>query len=618
MKSVKVAALLSAAVLVCTGGLLSSSLAAGVSSTNGLLNWPTVVPAKASGQAVVPGWPAFIAMGAVAGPNITPPTLTSTGGEDDFGGRPIDVGFKYAGFNGDGDPGIIDPPTNSLRMSNDYNTLSPLNKHVTRAAEVEYTAQMSGGFAVDDFTNVKAPDTNGTGGNYLMARHFITLAADALALENNPVIYKGNKHYGTLIMDPDLLGAIQQNNDISTVNSALPAGAVNTAVDEALCVLTNKRSYTNTADPNNTGGTAPYINKTYTGKPVSILQQMLADGYPVWHIDSAADVYWNIGLDELVNGTGTTYSQIGVWFNNCVKNPKYDHKTYVRPNFPAGFEGWVEANNWLIRTMSPKGHVTFGWQDNLWAVNNAWWVHQNLTTAQVASTYSTPVSNFLDTNAPSTIQAGALGATYTPDYFVFDRWENDDQAAAGSAALYNARSWDNYLSGVGQVSTAHNNIPVMMWQIPGSHLPYVGEKNPETIPGGPPTNYVFSTAPVYFFGESNLKANLSNLIIGTGSIASTAVGAYAMDCSSGAYNCLSPNADYKQFLMEYQGKSNNYNWGKAQGHLAAAAKNAHVFAILWGGGMTTSVIDNFGNNDDHGWLANKIINYYKNPVAVSP
>ena len=41
-----------------------------------------------------------------------------------------------------------------------------------------------------------------------------------------------------------------------------------------------------------------------------------------------------------------------------------------------------------------------------------------------------------------------------------------------------------------------------------------------------------------------------------------------------------------------------------------------MFAILWGGGNTTNVIKNFSNTDDHGWLANKIIDYYKNPTML--
>ena len=41
-----------------------------------------------------------------------------------------------------------------------------------------------------------------------------------------------------------------------------------------------------------------------------------------------------------------------------------------------------------------------------------------------------------------------------------------------------------------------------------------------------------------------------------------------------------------------------------------------MFAILWGGGNTTNVIKNFSNTDDHGWLAGKIIEYYKKPVML--
>ena len=92
-------------------------------------------------------------MGAIGGPDITTPTATSTGGNDDFGGRPVDVVFKYAGVNGNGDPGVIDPPTNAYRMTQDFDALSAINQHPTRVAMVEYTAQMSGGLSFDDFTN---------------------------------------------------------------------------------------------------------------------------------------------------------------------------------------------------------------------------------------------------------------------------------------------------------------------------------------------------------------------------------------------------------------------------------------------------------------------------------
>ncbi len=550
-------------------------------------------------------------MGAIGGPDTTTATATSTGGNDDFGGRPVDVVFKYAGVNGNGDPGMIDPPTNAYRMTNDFNSLSAANKHAMRVAIVEYTAQMSGGENYDDFTNGPAgSSTSNPSATYIMGRHFASMAADAIMLHANPVVYGGQSYYGSLLMNPDLLGAIEQNGYIGSVNTVLPAGAVNTAVAQAMCLLTTSRSYTNTSNPN--GLTSPpYLNKTYTGTPVQILTALLADGYPEWSFDGQNDPFWNTNVNNTI-GSGTTTSQVGTWFNNCVSNPTYNTTTYPTPTFPAGFAGWVEANNWLIRTLAPKGTVTFGWQDNMWAVGSGFWLHQNLTTAQVASTYSTPVSTWLNANAPSAI---STTATYGPDFFLFDRYEMDDSAAPGAATLYNARSWDNYLSAVGQLSNANNNIPVMLWQIPGSHIPNTTETSPELYQGTA-GSYVFSTAPVYFFGDSNLTSNLSNMVTGpTPTDTNTAVGNYAVACGSTAYNCLTANSTYKQYLMEYNNLSNNYNWSINNGKLTLAA-NSNVFAILWGGGNTTNVIKNFSNTDDHGWLANKIIQYYASPTAV--
>jgi hypothetical protein len=561
----------------------------------------------------VPGWPDYIAMGAVGGPNVTPPTATSTGGDDDFGGRPVDVVFKYAGVNGNGDPGIIDPPTNALRMTNDLTILSTLNSHPMRVAIVEYTAQMSGGFSLTDFSNLPEPMPSQPTGSYIMARHFISLASDALTLDDTPVAYNGANYHGALILNPDLLGVIEQGSFIADVNGALPANSVNMAVDQAMCFLTASRSYLNTSNPNGVA-TAPYLGKTYTGTANAILKSLFADGYPVWSINGSNDPYWNTAIDNLIGGTGNTYSQIGQWFNACVANPTYDKTAYQRPDFPAGFEGWVQANNWLIRTFSPTGNVTFGWQDNMWAAASGFWLHNDLTNSDIANVYSTPVSSFLQQNAPSTIGRGALGASYVPEFFVFDRYETDDSAAPDQATLYNARSWDNYLTAVGQVSRNFNNIPVMLWQIPGSHIPYVGEANPE-LDNNTPGLYVFSTAPVYFFADSNLQSDLGNIVAGPGTSTNSAVGNYLPNCGAGAYNC-SAGSNYQQYLLAYQGKPNNFNWGRDNGKLAKAAAN-NVFAILWGGGNTTNVIKNFNNTDDHGWLAGKIIAYYKNPTRVT-
>lgn len=556
----------------------------------------------------VAGWPDYLAMGAVGGPNTDPVAQVSSGGDDSFGGKPVDAVFKYAGVNGNGDPGVIDPPMNAIRMANDLTQVAKVNDRASRVVIVEYTGEMSGGENFADFTNNNVQNPNKQNSTYIMARHFASLAADAQALADKPVVKDDKKYYGSMILNPDLLGAMEQNGYIDSVNAQLPANAVNTAVDQALCLLTNTRSYTNTATPNGDGNYV-YKGKTYTGTPYQILSSMLSDGYPVWSISGTSDAFWGTGIDNKDNDGN--YSQMGQWFNACVANPSYDKSKYTRPNFPAGFDGWVQANNWLIRTFAAKSSgVTFAWQTNMWAVNSGFWLHNELSASDIAAQYSTKVSNWLKAYAPSTIMN--VGSELAPDYFVFDRYEMDDSAAPGSATLYSARSWDNYLIAVGQISKAFNNIPVMLWQIPGSHLPYTGEVNPELF-NGVAGNYIFSTAPVYFFGDSNLKSDLSNLIMGSSAgTTNAAVGSYIVQSN---YNCTISNCNYQQYLKFYAGKVNNYDWSRDNGKLAFAASNG-VFAILWGGGNTTNVIKNFSNPDDHGWLANKIKTYYQNPQKL--
>ena len=160
------------------------------------------------------------------------------------------------------------------------------------------------------------------------------------------------------------------------------------------------------------------------------------------------------------------------------------------------------------------------------------------------------------------------------------------------------------------------NIPIMLWQIPGSHLPYRGEANPPLL-NGTPNSYVFSTAPVYFFGDENLASDLSNLIMGPpSSNTNTAVGATIMDCGQFRYNCLTPNSNYRSYLLEYKGAPNNFNWSKDNGKLQMAVQN-NVFSILWGGGNTTNVIKNFSNPNDNGWLSRKLIKYYQAPTPAN-
>ena len=506
--------------------------------------------------ATVPGWPNYLAMGSVGGPNTFPPInppVPGAGGilnQDDFGGTPIDAVFKYGGINGNGDPGVIDPPTLALMMSSDLNGslslftsygtkaipgISYQNGKVARPVLVEYTSQMSGGLNLSDFTDTSSP-TGWDNKTYLMSRHFSSLMGDVMALYANPITLNSQNYYGSIIMNPDLFGFIQQNNYIGVVNDALPAGRVNLAVDRALCLMTpTNRTYTNTFNPNALSPPfPPYLTSptnSFSGSVVGILTQMLKANYPVYSINSTSGLepFWNAATNNLINGGTPTV--VGAWFTACTANPTYDKTQYDRPNFPAGFDGWIQAQNWIIRTFAPpingQNTVTFGWHDNMSAVNTGWWVHNDYPTsagATIPSVYSTPVSQWLCANAPSAIWTSSNSSVtgncptglYKPDFFVFDRYEHDDSMVPddSQATLYNARDWDNYLTAVGQVSKNFSNIPVMIWQIPGSGLPIQGYA--EIWPGGTPSpSYVFSSAPAYFFGDTNTNASLSNIIIGT-------------------------------------------------------------------------------------------------------
>ena len=217
--------------LFCAGGAISSAFAG----------------------STVPGWPAYIAMGGFGGPDgpsavptnissltcTTPPANTERN-NDDFQGAPVDVIFGYAGSGGF-DAGIIVPPFKALAMTGDLNTLSNCasNQHATHVALVEYTGDFSGSeqTGLMDLTDAGSPSgpnsLSSPTPDYVLARHLITLGVDTMALNGpqvtectgalqgvtctgyavgGPVVYNGSNYYGTLILNPDMLGTLEQNS----------------------------------------------------------------------------------------------------------------------------------------------------------------------------------------------------------------------------------------------------------------------------------------------------------------------------------------------------------------------------------------------------------------------
>lgn len=477
----------------------------------------------------VNGWPNYIAMGAV--------TDDSTSVTNSLKTRPVDAIFKYAGFGGNGDPGQIIYPIFTMQTADQAKTLTTYYQQnntfrLVKPVMVVYTAQMSGGVSYTDF------EFN----NLVM--HYINLIMESQKIQS----YKttDNPFPGSIVLNPDLLGMVQQQNLIPALNSAISKVSLQKALQTAVCFATHTI-------------TTPYGQ--------------------------------NLNYDQLFQAirsqTTDNWSAMSIWdqykmryFNDCMANPTVPPSIII-PNFTNDFPGWVESTNWLIRQLAPN--VTFGWQENLWATGTANWVHANYDSVTLKTKFADPTV--------ATINAAhAYSGTYRPDFIVFDKYEMDTIPSAVSVGyLYNARDWSNVLSYAKNISESLGSVPVMLWQIPGSHLQVNNDIDTRTGRA--------STEPDYFFADAtnplpNLKSYISTITL------PTAIYGY-----SNIVTYLS---------MDELGNVGNYTWQTQ--HLQKAA-DAHVFSILWGGGNTTSVSSY--PSDDNGWLANRIINYYKNPTPIS-
>lgn len=476
----------------------------------------------------VNGWPNYIAMGAV--------TDDTSGSTTAFQTRPVDAIFKYAGLGGNGDPGQIIYPIFDVETANQAQTVTAYYQkngisNIVKPVMVIYTAQMSGGTSFTDFEY-----TN-------LVMHYITLMIESQKLESYKTTQ--NPYPASIILNPDLFGMIQQENLLPQLNTAIGNVSLQNALKTAVCFITH------------TINTQYGQNLNYEALFHAIRSQTTDD----WSAMSTWDQYKM------------------QYFNDCTANPVIPSNITI-PAFTNDFPGWVQSTNWIIRQFAPD--VTFGWQENLWSIGSANWVHQTYDAATLKSQISDPT-------AAAIAATSAYSGAYQPDFIVFDKYEMDSiPSSTGIGYLFNARDWSNILSYVKNISESLGTVPVMLWQIPGGHLQVTNDINTRV-------NHA-STEPDFFFGDAanplpNLQSFITNTALPASIYGTTSIATY--------------------LSMNESGVTGSYAW--QTNHMQAAA-NSHVFAILWGGGNTTSV-GTFPSNDN-GWLANKIINYYKNPMPT--
>ncbi|GGD76146.1 chitinase N-terminal domain-containing protein [Lacimicrobium alkaliphilum] len=239
-------------------------------------------------------------------------------------------------------------------------------------------------------------------------------------------------------------------------------------------------------------------------------------------------------------------------------------------------KGWVQSQHFILKRFSPD--IPFAWVVNL---------EGNTNTSNLRSEYSGLQAVWNGASEPFAAFLLELGlfddADLRPDFLAFDKGNHDGFSPDGKEKhAFGPRQWQNYLNYVRQI-TEYFEVPAMLWQLPGGHLATTGE----SIGDYDLANHSAS-AGSYFMGDKNIGANLSAIrpeVLNIPLDAQT----YGSATSVGA-------------LLNQE---NEHDWGTSQLRHAAYA---NVFAILWGGPTSTSVVP-VGNHNDNGWLKSKIVAY---------
>jgi GH18 family chitinase len=361
-----------------------------------------------------------------------------------------------------------------------------------------------------------------------LTKHFINLIHTCKFLQASKTT--NNPYPGSIVLNPDLLGMVQQYNMLPEIDAQ--AIQVQEALYKALHFVNDK---------------VDYQGQSLT--PLEIFDEMRQYVWSDWDVK----VPWETYVES--------------------KYPQASQEAFMDvPVFTGNFKGWIQANNYIIRAFSPD--VTFGWQQNIWYGNNgSRWIHQDYAANEIKDTIAKSISDFMN-------YLEVYSGEYKPDFIVFDKYERDTTSTE-SVYFFNARDWDNYLEYVKHISEGLGHYPAMLWQIPGGHLQIKGGVDTREDHG--------SVAPNYFFGDSNVNADLSN------------VKQYLLDHTAPG------GISAKDYLLQ-----DGTDWSSINN--MDKAKDSHVFSILWGGGDTTSV----GKYpyDDGGWLSAKVNNYYQNLTVL--
>jgi len=251
----------------------------------------------------------------------------------------------------------------------------------------------------------------------------------------------------------------------------------------------------------------------------------------------------------------------------------------VPDDITEALKGYVQATNWLIRTVAPD--VVFAWQVNLWGMGTAAWVYSTDPNSENPASAAKKTAAWLRT-------VGAYGGAYQPDFLAIDRYEADDFTVRAyvNSYCYGPHEWNRFYDFVGAISL-ELQIPVTPWQILASRIPGKSETvaDLEANHWGSGGTYLFSDPAI---GNSTKNINPKVLAIKPGGI--------------------NPHPTVQDLFASAE------PWD-----LSTPANQDFplrgIFTVLLGGGATTGIITAAGKTGP--WTQDKVGAYMTNPIAFA-
>lgn len=243
--------------------------------------------------------------------------------------------------------------------------------------------------------------------------------------------------------------------------------------------------------------------------------------------------------------------------------------------------GYVQAVNWLIRTVAPE--VTFGWQANLWGVGTSAWIYdQDDNTVSITNAKKT--ADYI--RALGVYEGGEY---YAPDFLAVDRYEADDFTVRGygNAYCYGPREWARFYDFVRSVAL-ELKVPVMPWQIPASRIPRAAG---DTATADSLENDHWGTGGTYIFGDAGIGSDTQNI--------------HPTVLDIKLASDLIPHDDVGSLFRSAE----PFDLGVPSWDDFPLRG---IFSVLLGGGSTTGVVTSIGTTGK--WTQDKIREYMENPV----